>query len=77
MFPLVPLLVQLAIGIGVQVVGYLLMPKPKAKTDTEVKELDDPTAEGGRPIPVIFGEKDVKDVNVLWFGDKLTLKREI
>lgn len=40
-------------------------PKPEAAQDME-----NPTAESGRPIPVVFGEVTIKSPNVLWYGDK-------
>lgn len=54
----------------IQVAAYALMPKPKGPKPDSVKELDQPTAEAGKPIPVIFGEVTVKEFNYLWTGDK-------
>lgn len=51
-------------------ISILLRPKVKAPKPEAVKDLDDPTAEAGRPIPVVFGTVTVKGLNVLWFGDK-------
>jgi hypothetical protein len=39
-------------------------PKPAALSDFEV-----PTAEEGRPIPVVFGTVMIKGPNVVWYGD--------
>ncbi|MES0340690.1 MAG: hypothetical protein ABUK08_00080 [Candidatus Humimicrobiaceae bacterium] len=39
-------------------------PKPPVLADIEV-----PTAEQGRPIPVIFGTRILKSPNVIWYGD--------
>lgn len=50
--------------------SVLFMPKPKAPKPDAAKDLDDPTAEAGRPIPVVFGTLTVKGLNILWFGDK-------
>jgi hypothetical protein len=62
----IPLLISLAI----QVVAYILMPKPKAPKPEAAQDLQNPTAEAGRPIPVVFGTVTVKGVNILWYGDK-------
>lgn len=62
--------VQLAIALAMMVIGYLIMPKPKTPKPEAAKDMEDPTAEAGRPIPVIFGTVMVKGPNVLWFGDK-------
>ena len=63
---LVPLLISLAIN----VVAYLLMPKPKAPKPEAAKQSDVPTADAGKPIPVVFGTVTVSAVNVLWYGDQ-------
>ncbi|PBB41794.1 hypothetical protein CK222_21820 [Mesorhizobium sp. WSM3866] len=76
-FFLLPLLINLIIGVGLQALGYLLMPKPKSTKSEEVTDMDNPTAEGGRPIPVPFGEPIINGLNILWFGDKATTTREV
>lgn len=50
--------------------NLLLAPKPKAPKPDAAKDLEDPTAEAGRPIPVVFGTVTVKGLNLLWFGEK-------
>lgn len=69
--------IPLLIGIALQVVGYLLMPKPKSPKPPAAQDLEDPTAEAGRPIPVVFGTITVKGINVLWFGNKLVREYKI
>ena len=32
-------------------------------------DIQAPTAEEGREIPVLFGTRDVKGPNVVWYGD--------
>ena len=76
-FQLIPFLINLLIGLALQVIGFLLMPKPATQKPDEVRDMDDPTAEGGRPIPVVFGEVEVHAVNIVWFGDKSTTVREV
>jgi len=60
----------LAISLAISIISYMIMPKPKAPKPEAAKDLEDPTAEAGRPIPVVFGTITVKGLNVLWFGDK-------
>ncbi len=62
--------IPLLLAIAVNVVAYLLTPKPKKNKPEAAKDLDNPTADAGRPIPVIFGTVTVKGLNILWFGDK-------
>lgn len=62
----IPLLVALVIN----VVSYMMMPKPKAPKPAAARDMDDPTAEAGRPFPVVFGTVTVKGLNVIWHGEK-------
>ncbi len=70
-------LVQLLIMVAIQIVAYLLMPKPKAPKPEAAKELENPTAEAGIPVAVLFGEKINKAPNLLWYGDKSIRKYEV
>lgn len=63
-------LVALLISLAIQVVAYIIMPKPKAPKPEAARDLESPTAEAGRPIPVVFGTVTVKGPNILWYGDK-------
>lgn len=74
-FPFMTLLVQLLVGIGLQVLGYLLMPKPQTSKPEEARDMEEPTAES-RPMPVLFGELDVAP-NIIWWGDKATTTRKV
>ena len=62
--------VLLAITVALQIASYILMPKPKAPKPEAAQDLQNPTAEAGRPIPVPFGTLTIKGVNIIWFGDK-------
>lgn len=69
-FALGPLLFQLLVGFLVQVVGYLIFGKPKQEKTDDVRDLEAPTSEAGRPIPVLFGELEIKGLNCLYAGEK-------
>lgn len=71
------LLIQVLIAFAVQVIGYLLVGKPKTEKTDDVRDFEAPTAESGRPIPVVFGEVEIKGVNILWHGEKSTYNFEI
>lgn len=62
--------IPLLFAIAFQVVAYLLTPKPKKTRPPAAEDLDDPVAEAGKPIPVIFGTVTVKGLNILHFSDK-------
>lgn len=59
------------------IVSYALMPRPKMAKPEAMKDMENPTAEAGRPVPVIFGTITVAGVNVLWFGDKQRVERKV
>lgn len=63
-------LIGLLISLAIQIVAYIIMPKPKTPKPEAAQNLENPTAEAGRPIPVVFGTVTVKGPNILWFGDK-------
>ncbi len=64
--------IQILIGFALQVVGYLLTSQPKQEKTSDVQDLDSPTAEAGRPIPVLFGELEIQGLNCVWYGQKST-----
>lgn len=57
-------------AVALTAISYLLAPKIKAPKPEAAKDLEDPSAEAGRPIPVVFGTITVKGLNLLWYGDK-------
>ena len=61
--------VQIAIMIVAALVAYALAPKPPIPKPASLEDFDVPTAEEGRPIPVVFGTVWIKGPNCLWYGD--------
>lgn len=49
-----------------------LAPKPPRPRAATISDFSLPTAEEGRPIPVVFGEIDITGPNVLWYGQLST-----
>lgn len=70
-------LVMFAIAFTMNVVAYLITPKPKQPKPDAARELDSPTADAGRPMPKIFGTMTLRQANILWFGDKASKSYEI
>jgi hypothetical protein len=62
----IPLLISLAIN----VVAYVLTPKPKQPKPEAAKQLENPVAEAGKPIAKVTGTLTVSELNVRWFGEK-------
>ncbi len=51
------------------VIGVAMAPKPQTQPPAGFDEIQAPTAEEGREIPVLFGTRDLKGPNVVWYGD--------
>lgn len=54
------------------VVAYAMTPKPDSQ-NAKVATITAPTADEGREIPVLFGTRDIKQSNVVWYGDIKTV----
>ena len=66
-------LIQIGIALALSALSYVIAPKPKVPNSARgdpTREFDDPTADVGRPIPVVFGTVNVKSPNILFFTDK-------
>ena len=50
------------------VLGYLFAPKPQNAKPAGLADVQVPTAEVGRVIPVLFGTRDLEGPNVVWYG---------
>lgn len=64
-----PAVVALVVAFAV---SYLIQPKQKGAKSSLLSDFDLPTAEVGRPIPVLFGTRDIKSSNITWYGDLKT-----
>lgn len=51
---------------------YALTPKPQNSKPAGMEDIEAPTAEEGREIPVLFGRRQIKGPNVVWYGDLKT-----
>ncbi|AXY41592.1 hypothetical protein [Halomonas sp. JS92-SW72] len=70
-------LIAIVVAIVLAVVAYMLMPKAKTNTPDMARDLETPTSEAGRPIPVVFGDITIKSPNCLWYGQVQTTQHEI
>lgn len=70
-------LIQLVVAVGLNILGYLLMPKPKQPPPPTLEDLQEPTFEAGREIPKVFGTITVKGLNGLYLGDKALRTRKV
>jgi hypothetical protein len=65
---------QLAWMVVMAVVSYAMRPKTSAPQvkPAGLNEIDFPTAQAGREIPVLFGTRWITGPNVVWYGDLRT-----
>lgn len=61
-----PLLIIFIIALAVAIA---CQPKPSDPAPASFSDINAPTAEPGRAIPVVFGTVLVKCPNVVWYGD--------
>jgi hypothetical protein len=64
--------VQLVVSLVMMALAYALAPRPPRPSPAGLGDVQAPTAEVGRPIPVIFGTVMLRGSNVLWYGDLST-----
>jgi hypothetical protein len=55
--------------VGSTVLSALLQKRPKDVQPSSLGDFQAPTAQEGRPIPVVFGTVKLAAPNVVWFGD--------
>lgn len=65
--------VYLAFLVTALAISYSLTPKPQSAPPPGIGEVEAPTAEVGREIPVLFGTRDIDGPNVVWYGDVMTI----
>ena len=70
-------IVQIIISIVLALLSYLFAPKPKSPKPESAAEMENPTADAGRPIPVVFGTITIKGPNFLWYGDKKVVEYSV
>lgn len=51
------------------IVAFAMMPKPQDAQAAGLKDVQAPLAEEGIEIPVLFGTRELKGANVVWYGD--------
>lgn len=66
---------QIVTYIALTILSSLLAPKPKVNTPKPagLGDIDVPVAEVGKSIPVLFGTRELKNMNVVWYGDLKTV----
>lgn len=68
---------QLLVSLVLMVVAYLIMPKPQQQQPPETRDMDDPVADAGKEVAVVFGTKTIKGLNILGYWDKQKIEREV
>lgn len=62
--------VQLALfAVNLAISWYLRPEPPPGPEAAGLEDIDVPTAEAGKPVPVLFGRRQIKAPNVIWYGD--------
>jgi len=61
--------IYIALMVATAALSASMAPKPPKPKPASLETIEVPTAEEGRPIPVVFGTVTVKGANVVWYGD--------
>ena len=61
--------VYLVVAVIIAVAAVAMAPRPPEPKPPTLRDIDVPTAEEGRPIPVVFGTYVVRSPNIVWYGD--------
>jgi hypothetical protein len=69
--------IQIIIAVIMALLAYAFAPKPKSPKPDTSQELTAPTADAGRPVPVVFGSVTVQSPNCLWYGDVSTTVEKV
>ena len=67
-------LMQLLVGLALNILAYLLMPRPKRK-EQKPKDMEAPTVEAGKPVPVAMGTVVIGDPMIIDVGVPIKRKR--
>ena len=59
----------IALAVVMVAAAYYLAPKPLQQPPPGLDNIELPTAEEGREIPVLFGSREIRGANVVWWGD--------
>lgn len=70
-------IVQIIVSIVLALLSYFFPSKPKTPKPASATEMENPTADAGRPIPVVFGTITIKGPNFLWYGDKKVIEYSV
>lgn len=70
-------LVALIVTVALNVVAYLITPKPKGPKPQAAEQAESPTAEAGKPIPVLFGTARLSETNIIGWWDKSTRQFQV
>ena len=67
-----PILTQLLVGVGLQIVGYALSGRQEAEKPKKpsLNQFKEPTADPARIMPIMFGTVVITGPNILWVGEK-------
>ena len=74
-FAIDDLIIALVMMVVSYAISYAMQPRPE-RNDAVVGNMDVPTAEAGKTIPVVFGTMLIKDSNVIDYFDPKTVAIE-
>lgn len=70
--PLPAWLIAVIVSTALNVLAYVITPRPKTPRPEATQQADNPTAEAGRPMPKLWGSARISETNIIGFWDKAT-----
>jgi hypothetical protein len=70
-------LIQIIIGLVLNVVAYILLGAAQKPKPEELKDQEQATAEAGRPIMLVSGSGTISGLNIIEAWDKEAVRRSI
>jgi hypothetical protein len=66
---------RLLVGLALNILAYLIMPKPK-RHEPKAGDMEVPTVDSGKPVPIVFGTAIMNDPMIIWAGTPIKRRRE-
>lgn len=70
-------IIQLAVGIGMQIIGGMMIGQQQKSEKPSLKDHDEPTADSHQPVPIVVGTVKVDGLNLLFTADRNIKERRV
>lgn len=75
--PLPAWIVAAIVSTALNVIAYIITPRPKTPKPDAVQQAETPTAEAGRPMAKLWGSARISETNVIGWWDKSSRQYQV